>query len=65
MPGAVVAPPALVPELLVASRLANLEPDTDAGCRAELSWWTGTTAMPEGIAATALLIPVAARRVPQ
>lgn len=52
-----ILPPMVAPELLVASRSADLEHDTDAGCRAEPSWWTGTTASPRGISATALLTP--------
>lgn len=48
---------------MVASRLADPEHDTDAGYRAELSWWNGTTATLDGIRTTALLTAVAARQV--
>ncbi len=61
-----ILPPMVAPELLMASRLADLEHDIDAGYQVELNWWTGTTTTTrttEGIPATVLLTPVAAQRV--
>jgi nitroreductase len=58
-----ILPPMVAPELLMASRLADLEHDTDAGYQAELNGWTGTTGTTEGIPAAVLLTPVAAQRV--
>lgn len=52
-----ILPPTMVPELLVASQLADPEHDAGTGYRAEPSWRTGTIASPHGIPATALLTP--------
>lgn len=58
-----ILPPELASDLLVSSRLADLEHENDEDYRTELAGWTGTQAGPDGVPATALLTPLATRLV--
>lgn len=58
-----ILPAQVAADLLVSSRLADLEHDTDEDYRLELADWTGAVAGAEGVPATALLAPPATRRV--